>query len=357
MKQPIITIVIPCLNEAKTITASVRDAKKYAKLHFKNRYELIVCDNGSTDGTLQLLNNINGIRLIGVPTRGYGAALHWGIMHAKSKYVLFADADLSYPFSNIKYFAQTLMKNPDLVLGSRISGKIEQGAMPPLHRYIGTPILTKLIRIIYAIETTDCNSGMRMVKKSFYKKLNMRKSGMEWASELLLKTALKKGVYIEVPIKFVKDKRNRKSHLATWSDGWRHLKTIILLKPKILIPLLFVMPGLAIYLYYSRGSFALIFLLLLNSFVLFLSLLALHLLEAVTENKNSVLSNALNSFSLVPLTMLFSLVVVLSIITVPPQHLGTKLLLVSFLAVISMWIFLIETIKTHLVNRLPDNLK
>src|SRR5690606_19367049 len=110
---------------------------------------------------------------IKVPVRGYGAALHYGIMNAKGDYVLFADADLSYPFSNLKQLSKALSDSPDMILGSRINGTIQKGAMPLLHRYVGTPILTLMIRIIYAIPTTDCNSGMRMLKKSFYKKLNM----------------------------------------------------------------------------------------------------------------------------------------------------------------------------------------
>jgi len=132
-----------------------------------NRFEVIVADNGSTDGTLKILKAIKNIRVINVPVKGYGAALHWGIMRARGKYIIFADADLSYPFSNIEKFKSKIGGNPDLVLGSRFKGKIATGGMPFLHRYLGTPLLTFLIRLIYKIPTTDCNSGMRMVKKKF----------------------------------------------------------------------------------------------------------------------------------------------------------------------------------------------
>jgi glycosyltransferase involved in cell wall biosynthesis len=215
-----VSLVIPCLNEAQTLRECILDAKKYGNKFFRNAYEILVSDNGSTDGSLKIAKK-EGIRIIKVPVRGYGAALHWGILNSKSTYSLIADADLSYPFSNLKMFKKMIIKKPDLVLGSRLKGKIEKGAMPFLHRYFGTPVLTALIRIIYGIKTTDCNSGMRLIKNNFYKNLNMRNSGMEWASELLLKTALKKGKYLEVKIDFKKDKRVRRPHLDTWADGWR----------------------------------------------------------------------------------------------------------------------------------------
>src|SRR5689334_9723526 len=164
MNKKSFSIVIPCLNEEKTILSAIKSAQKYAKKSFSSDFEIIVADNGSTDRTLSILRKIKNIRIVNVPIRGYGAALHWGIMGAKGRNVLFADADLSYPFENIKKFEKTISDSPDLVLGSRIKGKIQKGAMPFLHRYLGTPILTILIRILYKIPTTDCNSGMRMVR-------------------------------------------------------------------------------------------------------------------------------------------------------------------------------------------------
>ena len=354
MKRASISIIIPCLNEKVTIKRSVVDAIKNSQKYFPRKFEVIVADNGSTDGTLQILKTLRGCRVVHVPVRGYGAALHWGILNARANYVLFGDADLSYPFSNLKHFKSTMTSLPDLVLGSRLKGNIEKDAMPPLHRYLGTPILTWLIRTIYAIPTTDCNSGMRLVKKSFYLKLNIRNSGMEWASELLLKTAIKKGKYLEVPITFLKDKRGHRPHLSTWSDGWRHLKTIILLKPSSLYLLLVTLPLLAIVL--QPISFAFSFLLLLLTFVLFLSLLTFDLLKSVIEKRFSPLSNFLCQFALVPLTGLVSIFTGVFISIVPDSHLGTKLFLSSSISIVFMWILLVETIKTHLINRLPDKI-
>lgn len=352
MKKPLATVLIPCLNEERTILRVIEDVKVNSRKFFPGNYEIIIADNGSTDGTLEILRRLKGIRVINVPVRGYGAALHWGIMKAKGEYVLFADADLSYPFSNIGKFKVKVKRAPDLVLGSRLKGKIEKGAMPLLHRYFGTPLLTLFIRMIYGIPTTDCNSGMRMVKKSFYRKLNMRNSGMEWASELLLKTARNKGKYLEVPIAYKKDKRMRPPNLNTWADGWRHLKSIFLLKPKSLIVFLALFVILALYFYPT--SFALAFLFLDLTIVLFLSLMTLGLLSSVIEKKQNIVSRLLSGFFLVPITLLFSLATGILILVIPNSHLGTKLFLVSVLGIIFMWIFLVETIKTHLVNRLPD---
>lgn len=353
MKQPTLTIVIPCLNEKGTIRRSINDALTQAKKYFPNSFQVIVADNGSTDGSLKIIKSFGRrVTLVNVPVRGYGAALHWGILKAKGKYVCFADADLSYPFSNLKKFKPLLKNKPDLLLGSRLRGNIQQGAMPPLHRYLGTPILTLLIRLIYQIPTSDCNSGMRIIKKSFYKKLNMRNSGMEWASELLLKTALKKGNYQEVPIDFRKDKRNRKPHLSTWSDGWRHLKAIILLKPVLLELSIFLFLLLAIFVYHI--SFALTTLFILLSVVSFFSWLALKFLAFAIESVPNLISNQLNSNLLVPLVLLFTLLNFAVILLLSDKHLGSKMILISINSIIFIWVFLVETIKTHLINRLPD---
>ncbi|MCX6704885.1 MAG: glycosyltransferase, partial [Candidatus Woesebacteria bacterium] len=297
-------------------------------------------------------NKIKDVKIINVPIRGYGAALHWGIMKSRGMYVIFADADLSYPFNNLKKFKEIINSQPDLVLGSRLKGKISKGAMPFLNQYFGTPILTFLIRMGYQIATTDCNSGMRMVKKTFYTTLNMRNSGMEWASELLLKTANKKGKYLEVPISFHKDKRGRAPHLSRWTDGWRHLKAIILLKPIFLIITMIIFFVLAILsLPYDFGltSFFLLFFI-----VIFLGLLALEYFSFAIERKNNLISILLNSIPLVPFTLLLIVITVIMILFLPDKHLGTKILLSSIDAIVFMWVFLIETIKTHLVNRLPD---
>jgi glycosyltransferase involved in cell wall biosynthesis len=348
-----ISFVIPCLNERQTIVKLLLDIRKNVKKFKVHSYEIIIADNGSTDGTLELLKKNRHISVLNVPVRGYGAALHSGIMNAKYNYVIFADADLSYPFLNLKRFLIKIPQSPDMVLGSRIKGKISKGAMPFMHRYLGTPILTFLIRLIYDIKTTDCNSGMRMIKKSFYRKLNMRNAGMEWASELLLKTSLKKGKYMEVPIHYQRDKRGRSPHLSSWPDGWRHLKAIFLLKPSSLYPFLvfFLLMGLFFY----KKDFGITFLSLDLAVVLALSLLTLELLESIVEKHRSRVSDFLVGFKLVPITAGLSVLVMCMIVVIPDIFLGTKLFLVSILGVIFMWIFLIETIKTHLLNRMTES--
>jgi glycosyltransferase involved in cell wall biosynthesis len=347
----VLSIVIPCLNEKDTIKACVADAKRNGGKYFNGKYEIVVSDNGSDDGTLDILSKIKYVKVVNAPIRGYGAALHWGIMRAKGDYVVTADADLSYPFSNLSKFKKVIDKNADLVLGSRFKGRIEKGAMPPVHQYFGTPFLSWLVRLVYGIPTSDSNSGMRLIKKSFYKKLNMKNSGMEWDSELLLKTANHNAKYLEVPIVLKKDKRKKSPHLSTWSDGWRNFKTIFLLKPSTIYPFLIIFPAIAIY--FFNISFGLTFLFLDLTAVLILSLLTLSLLESVIEGTDTKISIFLKRFALVPLTGMFAFFVCVIIIFIPDEHLGTKLFFVSVLSITMMWIFLIETIKTHLINRLP----
>ena len=223
--------------------------------------------------------------------------------------------------------------------------------MPPLHRYLGTPVLTWLIRLVYKIPTTDCNSGMRLVNRRFYQKLDVRSSGMEWASELLLKTAIKGGKYLETPIRFLKDKRPRPPHLSTWSDGWRHLKTIILLKPNSLFVFFAVFVILAYLNYPTSFTYTSFFLLL--ALVVALSYSALRFLEFALEKRHNPISLTLNSNMLVPWVITFTFIIGGLITIVPDDHLGTKLLLIATNMLLFIWVFLIETIKTHLVNRLP----
>ncbi len=349
-----LSIIIPCLNEKDTIGSAILKANKAAKeTHIKD-FEIIVADNGSADGSLKVINMQKKARLVNVPILGYGAVLHWGILSAKGEYVFFADADLSYDFNQLSKFAKFLDSNVDLVLGSRFRGNIRRGAMPLLNRYLGTPLLTSLIRMIYGIKTTDCNSGMRMVKKSFYKKLNMKNSGMEWASELLIKTALNDGEYAEIPIHFRKDKRKRKSHLLPWADGWRHLKAIILLKPNSLtIPIMFLALVALISL---RGSFFTSFFFVLFAIALFFSYLAAKMLNFAINGEGSLIVNAIQKLSIVLLAVILTLVALIFVLVIPSGYSELKIISISIVMIFDVWVFLIETIKTHLINRLPDHL-
>lgn len=236
-----LAVVIPCLNEARTIAAVVAEAREGLAACGADvtHGEIVVADNGSTDGSQDLARKA-GARVVDVPVRGYGAALHWGIVCSGADWVLFGDADMSYDFSLLPRFVAEAKKSPapDLVLGSRLAGEILPGAMPFLNRHLGTPGLNTAILLFFGFRTTDCNSGQRLVRTAFYRELNMRCPGMEWASELLIKTAVREGVYREVLGRLRPDQRGRPPHMRRWRDGWRHLKSIVMLAPNraVLLP-------------------------------------------------------------------------------------------------------------------------
>lgn len=349
-----LSIVIPCLNEETTIKKAVQTAYLSARRLLKRNFEIVVADNGSTDRSLQILSKIKYIKLVRVPVKGYGAALHYGILSAKYPFALFADADLSYDFGETGKFLPEINENYDLILGSRIEGNIERGAMPFLHRFLGTPILTFLIRMIYGIKTTDCNSGMRVVKRSFYRQLHMKNSGMEWASELLIKTALNGGKYAEVPINFHKDKRGKSAHLKRWEDGWRHLKVVILLKPVSLlfIAFLFMLIGVV---FFKTSLFTILAMGLLSEFLVF-SYLAANKLETAIERKTNKVNELLEKTPIVLLAIMMSSVGLILLFLISDYHLFTKYILLFQIVIFDLWVFFIETIKTHLINTLPENI-
>ncbi len=233
-----ISAVIPCLNEAKTISDVVKEALSGIEMSGLSG-EVVVADNGSTDGSQDLARSA-GARVISVPQRGYGAALHYGILEARGTFVILGDADMSYDFTLIPRFKNYILEidekhTMDFVLGSRLGGQIDEGAMPFLNQYLGTPVLNLVIFLFFGLKTSDCNSGMRLIRSEFYRKLPMRAPGMEWASELIIKSKIMNSRYSEVPIRLRKDQRGRPPHLRRWRDGWRHLKTIVLLSPNRLI--------------------------------------------------------------------------------------------------------------------------
>lgn len=351
-KQPDIklSIIIPCLNEVATIERAVKAAYESANKYLNSNFEVIVSDNGSTDGTLQKLALIKHIRLLQTPIKGYGSALHYAILEAKYPYVLFADADLSYDFRELHKFLPYIKNNFDLILGSRFKGKSKKNAMPFLNRYLGTPILTFLIKIVYGIKVTDCNSGMRVVKKSFYMNLEMRNNGMEWASELLIRTVLNHGKYAEVPITFYKDQRGKRTHLRRWEDGWRHFKVIVLLKPVLLfyITLIFIFLG---FYFLPLSTHSAISMFLFAEFF-FLAYLVTKRLESAIYKTADKLSNLIDRAPLVLISVVFTSLGFIQILVIPDTYSIFKYIFLFQVVLFDLWLFFIETVKTHLVNTL-----
>jgi glycosyltransferase involved in cell wall biosynthesis len=220
-----LSVVIPCLNEALTIAPCVREALEAMRLHGIDG-EVVVSDNGSTDGSIQIATEA-GARVISCPTRGYGAALEWGFRHARGRFVLMGDGDQSYDFSLLPRFLAEARAGSPFVIGSRLKGQIEPGAMPALHRYIGTPILTAILNRLFATRISDCNCGMRCVDRELFLRLGVVSPGMEFASEMIVKAAVNEVRITEVPIDFRRDRRNRRPHLRPFHDGWRHLRLLL----------------------------------------------------------------------------------------------------------------------------------
>jgi glycosyltransferase involved in cell wall biosynthesis len=247
-----ITIVMPCLNEAETLAICIEKAQRFIRENNLSG-EVLIADNGSTDGSQQIATDL-GARVVPVAARGYGAALIGGIAAAKGKYVAMGDADDSYDFLSLLPFLVKLRAGADLVMGNRFTGGIGPGAMPPLHRYLGNPVLSFLGRLFYNIKIGDFHCGLRAFSRDAILGLNLNTPGMEFASEMVVKASLQ-GLRIEdVPTKLVKDGRSRPPHLRSWRDGWRHLKFLLTFAPNWL----FMVPGLILML---AGLFGLAFLL------------------------------------------------------------------------------------------------
>jgi hypothetical protein len=226
MNLPQVSVVIPCLNESETLELCIREAlEAFQKSGLSG--EVVVADNGSTDNSREIAERAGAV-VVPVKRRGYGAALHGGILGARGELVVFGDADCSYPFSELSKLIAPLQKGEaDFVLGSRLQGTIESGAMPLLNRHIGTPVLSCAIRQLHGLPTSDCNSGMRAFRRADYEALDLRCPGMEYASEMLVRLARSGLRYKEVTIGFRKDRRSRPPHLKRWRDGWRHLRYIL----------------------------------------------------------------------------------------------------------------------------------
>lgn len=235
---PLVTIVMPCLNEAETLRTCVQKAQQYF-IHHDIRGEIVISDNGSTDGSQEIATQM-GARLIKVHEKGYGNALRAGISSAEGQYIIMGDADDSYDFSDLSVFIDKLDEGYDLVMGNRFKGGIKDGAMPPLHRYLGNPVLTWIGRLFFSSPCRDFHCGLRGFRKEAIKSLDLRTTGMEFASEMVVKASLYKMKIAEVPIVLYPDGRSRPPHLRSWRDGWRHLRFLLLFSPRWL----FLYPGL-----------------------------------------------------------------------------------------------------------------
>ncbi|HWG02919.1 MAG TPA: glycosyltransferase family 2 protein [Trebonia sp.] len=231
---------MPCLNEAETVATCVGKAVRFIDEHGIDG-EVVVADNGSTDGSQQLAAEA-GARVVPVAEKGYGNALMGGIIAARGEYVIMGDADDSYDFTNLMPFIEKLRGGADLVMGNRFKGGIEAGAMPPLHRYLGNPVLSFVGRLFFPSRIGDFHCGLRGFRKDSALKLNLQATGMEFASEMVVKATLWKQDISEVPTTLAKDGRSRPPHLRSWRDGWRHLRFLLLFSPRWL----FFIPGLVL---------------------------------------------------------------------------------------------------------------
>jgi glycosyltransferase involved in cell wall biosynthesis len=235
-----LTILMPCLNEARTVEPCVRAAKSYLTEAGIDG-EVLVADNGSTDASVEIAVAA-GARVVHVPVRGYGAALMAGIDGARGNYVIMGDADCSYDFSRLDAYVERLRAGADLVMGNRFQGGIEPGAMPSLHRYLGNPVLSFVGRLFFRIRIGDFHCGLRGFSRQAIQRLGLVTPGMEFASEMIAKAALAKLRVDEVPTTLRPDGRDRAPHLRTWRDGWRHLRFLLLFCPRWL----FLYPGLVL---------------------------------------------------------------------------------------------------------------
>lgn len=248
-----LTILMPCLNESKTIQICINKAQTFLESNHIDG-EILIADNGSTDGSQDIAIN-SGARVINVKEKGYGSALISGCNAAKGKYVIMGDSDDSYDFLNLMPFLEKLREGYDLVMGNRFKGGIEKGAMPPLHKYLGNPVLSFIGRLLYHTNIKDFHCGLRGYNRDSILKLNLHTLGMEYASEMVVQATLHNLKIIEVPTTLKKDGRDHPPHLRSWSDGWRHLTFLLMHSPKYL----FLIPGLLLFILgLVLGSFIII---------------------------------------------------------------------------------------------------
>jgi glycosyltransferase involved in cell wall biosynthesis len=236
-----LSIVMPCRNERETLEACITKARRYLDDRSIDG-EIIVVDNGSTDGSGALARRL-GVRVVDVPEPGYGAAVMGGIQAARGTYVIMGDADDSYDFGALDPFVDALRGGADLVMGDRFAGGIDDGAMPPLHRYVGNPGLSFVGRRLFHCDIRDFHCGLRGFRREAILSLDLQSPGMEFASEMVVKATLGRIPIAQVPTHLYRDGRSRPPHLKPWRDGWRHLRFLLLYSPRWL----FFYPGLALF--------------------------------------------------------------------------------------------------------------
>jgi glycosyltransferase involved in cell wall biosynthesis len=231
-----VSFVLPCLNEAETLERCILEVRECIERNAL-RAEIVVADNGSTDGSPELAKQL-GARVVAVPERGYGSALMGGFDAARGRFLVMGDTDLSYDFREAIGLIARLRDGADLVMGSRFRGRIEPGAMPWLHRWLGNPVLSWLGRRLFGAPVSDFHCGLRALSRDAYRAMGLRTSGMEFASEIVVKAAVRRMRIEEVPVTLRPDARSRAPHLRRWRDGWRHLRFLLTLSPRwtLLIP-------------------------------------------------------------------------------------------------------------------------
>jgi glycosyltransferase involved in cell wall biosynthesis len=251
-----LSVVLPCLNEAQTLGVCVRKAQAYLNLLASHGLEgeVVVADNASTDGSRELAQSL-GARLVHANARGYGNALQAGIKAARGKYVIMGDSDDSYDFLAIDAFVAALEAGNDLVIGNRFAGGIEKGAMPPLHRYFGNPLLSLLGRLFFKSPVRDFYCGLRGFDRGAILRLDLRSPGMKFALAMIVKASIRGLRVTEVPTMLAPDGRDRAPHLRSWRDGWRSLRFYLLMCPRWL----FLYPGLFLALFGGATSLVLVY--------------------------------------------------------------------------------------------------
>lgn len=235
-----LTILMPCLNEAETLAGCVAEAVEALRTH-GIRGEVVVADNGSTDGSQEIATRLGG-RVVPVSEKGYGRALQGGIKAARGRYILMGDSDGSYDFTHASRFLEKLHEGWDIVMGNRFLGGVQDGAMPWKNRYIGNPLLSGIGQLFFRCPVRDFHCGLRAFSKTAYERLDLKTGGMEFASEMVIKATLFKLRLTEIPTTLRPDGRSRPPHLRPWRDGWRHLRFMLLFSPRWL----FLAPGLVL---------------------------------------------------------------------------------------------------------------